>query len=284
MMGEQWMGAGPPLMETRFIRLVAAFAVWLGLAVGVGEAAGDLATRPATSPATTGQATTSFAPDRAAALIDELGHRRWALRERATATLKRGDSAMLAPLARAYKANHATEVRLRIKEIVEHIVVTEALASTRGFLGIGQQLVSRAEDGRLPEGQMGVVIARVLPGTAAAAAGLAVKDVIVALDGQPIKLGTTPEGFRDRIASHPPGTKIELTVLRGKEIRPVRAVLGTRPPGQVDERSEEYARARKRFGTLWREQFDPNDVRLRWLGQMQEHRQRVIEIRRRLEE
>ena len=63
----------------------------------------------------------------------------------------------------------------------------------------------------------GVVIDRVSPGGAADKAGVKVDDVVLAIDGQPMRNSTE---LRDRIGRTAPGTKVELLVLRdGKEKR-----------------------------------------------------------------
>ena len=63
----------------------------------------------------------------------------------------------------------------------------------------------------------GVVIDKVTPGGAADKAGVKVDDVVLAIDGQPMRNSTE---LRDRIGRTAPGTEVELLVLRdGKEER-----------------------------------------------------------------
>lgn len=195
-------------------------------------------------------------------LIGQLGDRKWDVRNRATAELKTGGPELFDRLAAAYQATKSHEVRLRIKGIAAHIFLTNELKVTGGFLGVRQRLVTSADDPRIPEGQAGIMIAEVLPGTAAAAAGLTPTDVILGMNGQAYRPDEKPEEFGRRISKLPQGTKVVLTVLRGDRRIDVPVILGPRPPEYSDHRSEEFVRTQQRFGSFWRTRFDPNDRNL----------------------
>jgi S1-C subfamily serine protease len=73
----------------------------------------------------------------------------------------------------------------------------------------------------------GVVVAQVQPGSPAAQAGLQPRDVITAVDGQPLESDT---GLAEAISAHKPGDTLALTVLRGNQQITVDVTLGELPP------------------------------------------------------
>jgi serine protease Do len=72
--------------------------------------------------------------------------------------------------------------------------------------------------------QSGVLITRVEPGTAAAAAGIAPNDIVVSLGGHVL-----PDFDRltARIAQYQPGDTVEVEVLRGTERKKLSVKLGS---------------------------------------------------------
>ncbi len=102
----------------------------------------------------------------------------------------------------------------------------------RGQLGIAVQRVTPeiASNLKLREAK-GVIVAGVQPGSAADRAGLRKGDVITTFNGVEI---TDPNTFRNRVASTPPGTEANLTILRDGREQQVRAALGefTQQPSQ----------------------------------------------------
>jgi serine protease Do len=95
------------------------------------------------------------------------------------------------------------------------------------FLGIAYGLVTPALAERfdLPAKQ-GVVISQVVAGAPAAQAGLQLKDVITAVDGQPIVDETT---LGRALSRRKPGERVQLTVARGTERLTLDVTLGERP-------------------------------------------------------
>lgn len=108
--------------------------------------------------------------------------------------------------------------------------VTDALAThgrvRRGYLGVGVQPV------RLPEGTAettgqghGVMVISVEPGSPAERAGLFLGDVIVALNGSPIR---RPGDLVMFLAAEQVGKSVEARILRGGAVHTVSAVVGER--------------------------------------------------------
>jgi S1-C subfamily serine protease len=100
----------------------------------------------------------------------------------------------------------------------------------RGYLGIQGTDLSRLtnEDRRriAPNATGGTVVTRVEPDTPAAVAGLAINDVILALDGRPLE---SFEMLRNRIARTPPNSEVTMRVIRGGQETEVRAVTAAFP-------------------------------------------------------
>ena len=98
----------------------------------------------------------------------------------------------------------------------------------RGYLGITANPV------RLPEGlgeadqRVGLMLVAVEPGSPAASAGLALGDVLVALDGQPLR---RMEGLLARLTGELIGQPVTLRVLRGGQPQDLTVVVGERPDG-----------------------------------------------------
>jgi hypothetical protein len=197
-------------------------------------------------------------------LIRQLGDRRWEVRDRASTSLKMGGRELFDQLASAYQASRSPEVRLRIKEVVEHVWLSGELKPTGGFLGVRQRLVTPADDPRIPQGQAGIQVIEAIPGTAAQQAGLVPGDVILTLNGKPLRADDRAEDFAGRIFALQQGAKVSLTVLRGAKQIEVQATLGPRPLELGDLRAGDPSRslAQRRFWAMWRAKFDPNDQNL----------------------
>jgi serine protease Do len=91
-------------------------------------------------------------------------------------------------------------------------------AVVRGYLGVAVRPVTpeAAESAGLKE-QTGVLIENVVEGSPAEKAGVLKGDVIVAVNGQAV---AAPQELTRRIVGTPPGTRVELSLLRkGKPLR-----------------------------------------------------------------
>ncbi len=102
----------------------------------------------------------------------------------------------------------------------------------RGFLGVTIQPVSADIASALgldkPEG---VLVADVSDGTPAGKAGLKRGDIIVAVDGKPMK---TPRDLTRTIGSDEPGTKVKISLLRANKPLTLSVTLGKRPTKNPD--------------------------------------------------
>ncbi|OVE75238.1 hypothetical protein BVX97_05345 [bacterium E08(2017)] len=96
----------------------------------------------------------------------------------------------------------------------------------RGHLGISIQLVTQqlADAFDLKKAQ-GILIAQVMPDSAAEKAGLRNEDIIIKLNGEEVK---SIQSFKNEVASNPPGTKISLTVIRNGKEKTIKAETGSR--------------------------------------------------------
>jgi S1-C subfamily serine protease len=91
----------------------------------------------------------------------------------------------------------------------------------RGRLGIGMGDLTPALAKKLGvAAQEGAIIARVQPGSPAETAGLRERDVVVAVNGRPIRSSAE---LHARLGLTPVGEEVELRVIRGKSTRTVRA-------------------------------------------------------------
>ncbi len=106
---------------------------------------------------------------------------------------------------------------------------------TRGYIGVTLSEITpnmRQAFGMSPE-EGGVAISGVMPNSPGAKAGLQVEDVILALNGQKID---DWQAFRLQVASLPPGTKINLKVLRNGQRMDVPLTLGENDQMQASGR------------------------------------------------
>lgn len=113
-------------------------------------------------------------------------------------------------------------------QLIEHGSVT------RGYVGIVIQDVTPdlAESFGL-KNATGLLISQVVEGSPADKAGLKEGDVILELNGKPVKRGGD---FRNQVALMAPGTRIKLTAYRNGEKEPVEVTIGKQPEsGQLAE-------------------------------------------------
>jgi serine protease Do len=96
----------------------------------------------------------------------------------------------------------------------------------RGYLGIAGQPVTLPEVQRAEGRAEALLIVGVTDGSPAAAAGVLVGDVLVALDGKPVE---SPQDLMDRLLETEIGRPASLRVLRGGAIVDVGVTVGERP-------------------------------------------------------
>jgi S1-C subfamily serine protease len=116
------------------------------------------------------------------------------------------------------------------KPIIEALRKGGVPADQRPFLGVSSQdLTPEIKDNIDTPANAGAVIAEVVPGSAADAAGLQRLDVITKIDGREVQ-GAVNVG--SSIRTKKPGDTVEIEYYRGDEKRTTTATLGTRPAGQ----------------------------------------------------
>ena len=99
---------------------------------------------------------------------------------------------------------------------------------TRGYLGVTIQTVTPeiAESQGLAEGQKGALIAEITPGGPGARGGLQVGDVVLTVNGRPVKDNTD---LTRQVAATQAGGALRLEVLRGGRRQNLTVTSGTRP-------------------------------------------------------
>lgn len=97
---------------------------------------------------------------------------------------------------------------------------------TRGWLGIGIQPLTPELSKSFNVSGEGVLVSQVMPKSPAESAGIKVGDLILSIDGKPIK---DPRGLQRIIGDTDIGKTLELTILREKEKRVVKVQIGEMP-------------------------------------------------------
>lgn len=196
-------------------------------------------------------------------LISQLGSNNYEEREAATEQLSSIGLAALEPLRSAFLASDDLEVRLRIEDIVFSAYLMINVYDQYGFLGISQRQVTATnlDDKRIPAGHVGIVIRSVTKNTGAERAGLQEGDVIIGLDGEPIKENfRATAAFGQMIRDHAPGDTVALTILRRAPRRSQQLTLQatlTRCPkylvrgGRIAEIPEQLQLAKQQFPAWW---------------------------------
>ena len=123
-----------------------------------------------------------------------------------------------------------------IPQLIEHKVVE------RGWLGIGLAPELTANTRDFYGVEHGALVTNIQENSPAADSDLQVEDVITAADGKPAK--DTWE-LQQAIGNSPPGTTVELTVVRNKKERTIKVTLGEMPAKyagleQPEEAKEEH--------------------------------------------
>jgi serine protease Do/serine protease DegQ len=107
-----------------------------------------------------------------------------------------------------------------VKNVVEQLIAHGKVA--RGQLGvIIQDLTPQIAEAMGVKATGGAIVSQVLPDSAAAKAGLESGDIVTALDGKPLRDASE---LRNSIGLKPPGTTVELTVLRKGQERTIKVL------------------------------------------------------------
>ncbi len=120
------------------------------------------------------------------------------------------------------------------RNVMEQIIQTGSV--TRGWIGVEAQEISvdLAESFGLPDTN-GALIAGVLRGSPADAGGIKPGDILLAVDGRPVK---DPQGMLDLIASQKPGDTVTFKLRRQNNVLDTTVRIGKRAP-QRRERERE---------------------------------------------
>lgn len=102
--------------------------------------------------------------------------------------------------------------------------------AVRGYIGVGVQPVAFPESARqtLGIGGRGLLITAIAPGTAAEEAKLTLGDVIVAIDGKPLRTGSDLQWLLD---SESVGRPVSLGVVRGGQLLNMAVTVREKPAG-----------------------------------------------------
>jgi putative serine protease PepD len=118
----------------------------------------------------------------------------------------------------------------RARPIIERLETGQGTVTPdQAFLGVSTADVADLDEALAErfgvEVDEGAFVTDVVPGSAAAEAGLEVGDVIVSIDGDDV---SEADGVREAIVEHDPGDTIELEVLRAGEEETLEVTLGRR--------------------------------------------------------
>ena len=190
--------------------------------------------------------------------VGRLGSPLYQERETAVRKLISLGAASFATLRHVYSQSDALEVRLRIEDVVHEAYLNRHVFDRNGFLGIQQLRVPHTndDDERILEGYYGVAIGKIIPDTAAQDFDLRKGDVIIELDGEPLKrgAGNMNQSFGESLRTRGPGTLVVLTILRGEEKFEIEIPLGRRPKHLYQRQavvSEQLANVERNFGIWW---------------------------------
>jgi hypothetical protein len=160
-------------------------------------------------------------------LIEKLGDDAWQIREEATQQLSAVGKPAVPYLLEAVHHPDA-EVRMRTSLILKEVMIPVLMPM--GWVGVTLQQIEPQDPrlaGRLSNASaVGVEISEVIPGQPSEKYGLKQNDIIIALDGQAF---SSTDHLIQQIGERKPGTKIELTLIRGDAPRAISVILGQRP-------------------------------------------------------
>ncbi len=208
-----------------------------------------------------GESVTASAPADAGAIeraIERLGSPRPKDREQALGELIAAGPAAYPALKRAMASQPGYEVRRQIRRAAQQIFFRQREGPPSPFLGIQLRTTGLP---RTREGGLGVQVLGVIEGTAAAAAGLQVGDIIIGVDGQGFKEPEPPNGaLQSVIGQRQVGDRVVLSLVRGGRRMEVPVVLGARPitAWRTTGDIEQIRAAVSAFNEFWRKEFDPN--------------------------
>jgi serine protease Do len=139
----------------------------------------------------------------------------------------------------------AGSVSIRPVDLYLNLIANPPAKPEKGWLGIRMEPVRRdlAEIWDLP-GEGGIIVTETIKGSPAEAAGLRAEDVIVAIDGQPLRVNSLADlgWFRQQVRNLKPNDKIGMQVVRGVstfgrepvETKDITVTLALAPPSETE--------------------------------------------------
>lgn len=123
------------------------------------------------------------------------------------------------------------EIRKRCTAVLKDLIDQEYLKDGEGYIGILMMAIPQVQVPGEKAPRVGITVNLVVPGSAAAKAGLVVGDVIVEAGDQIWNDAVTavPQ-FSTWVRSHRPGEKVTIKILKNGKVIPLDLVLGRRPP------------------------------------------------------
>lgn len=152
------------------------------------------------------------------ALVERLGHEAFAEREAAQRELEalgeRYPRFLITRLAEVYGRSRDVEIRFRMREVLRPLVTVHLVGRPSGFMGVHLEPVV------LEDGAEAIVFSKVVEGKGADQAGLRRGDIVLSVENRPIQEVGGMEGFSNLVSEKPPGSLLEIVILRdGKSFR-----------------------------------------------------------------
>jgi len=131
------------------------------------------------------------------------------------------------------------ESRVRLLNILKHLVRGTAFESKNGFIGIGiGESAVLVKGARLSS----VQVLNVMPGLQGDKAGLRLRDQIYEINGKPFETARVSDEFMKRIGYKAAGKSVKLSIQRGMDLVEIEVELMKRPgdlvPGIYDEEED----------------------------------------------
>jgi predicted metalloprotease with PDZ domain len=157
--------------------------------------------------------------DPVSTLIQQLHSPRYAVRETATLELLRLSADHRPAIEQALAHESDPEAAMRLQRAAVHLLMKARtpIGGDIGVLGISLMIEAVQLDPRRPNVQMTVVVIKTQPGFPAAEV-LEPCDRILGINGERFTLQTSADDFRRKINDTPPGTVMQVSVLRDGKI------------------------------------------------------------------
>ena len=191
-------------------------------------------------------------------LGQELVEDRQAARGRLNGWRDRYPLFFLEQAAVVYVGSADVEIRKSLEELLRPVVRSQFYDRPFGFIGINMSLKSIPRNWAIEQSQA-IVVQGVVEGFPGKAAGLAVGDWILEVDGVSVDALESLQNFIVYISELPPGMEVELLIRRGEEERVMSLILGERP--EVNQSfSGKWNQAPEAYFDAWLEKLPMGNV------------------------